>query len=273
MGWRSMSGEREARGAVAAMGLPSQSAPRGARRSRGARPTAPPACGRSRRARGRSCVRCDFTVFSLISSRRAISLFGSPSTSSAEHLALARREQLGSGSGSARASRTVRAARGSSGDSPRAAARMPSATSSAVDVLEQIAARARLERAQDPRAVGERREHEHRRLRAARRACRRVASMPSSARHVEVHEHDVGLELGARARRPPRRRRPCRRARCRRSAGDQPPEAVADDAVVVGEQDADHRAGTSSSTVVPSPGLDSTDERAARLARRGPRAA
>ena len=75
-----------------------------------------------------------------------------------------------SGSGSARAVSTVRAARGSSGDSPRAAARMPSATSSAVDVLEQVAARAGLERAQDPRAVGERRQHEHRRARAGRRA-------------------------------------------------------------------------------------------------------
>ena len=41
-------------------------------------------------------------------------------------------------------------------------------------------------------------------------------------------------------------------------AGDEPSEAVADDAVVVGEQDADHVAGTSISTVVPSPGLDRT---------------
>ena len=46
---------------------------------------------------------------------------------------------------------------------------------------------------------------------------------------------------------------------------DQPAEAVADHAVVVGEQDADHRVGTSSSTVVPAPGAERTDERAAGL--------
>src|SRR5436190_364557 len=46
-------------------------------------------------------------------------------------------------------------------------------------------------------------------------------------------------------------------ARARVDRGDDAAEAVADDAVVVGEQDADH-AGTSSSTVVPSPGCERT---------------
>src|SRR5262249_7856193 len=39
---------------------------------------------------------------------------------------------------------------------------------------------------------------------------------------------------------------------------DEPAEAVPDDAVVVGDEDADHRAGTSNSTVVPSPGRECT---------------
>ena len=97
---------------------------RGVRRSRGARPTAPPASGPSRRARGRSLVRCVLTVFSLISSRRAMILFGSPSTSSARTSRLARREQPPDRART-RPWRIVRAARGSTGDSPLAAARMP----------------------------------------------------------------------------------------------------------------------------------------------------
>ena len=113
-------------------------------------------------------------------------------------------------------SRTVRAARGSSGDSPRAAARMPSATSSDVDVLEQVAAGAGLERAEDARAVGERRQHEHRRRRAASATIRRVASIPSTHRHVEVHQHDVG-----------------RRARAARSTASAPSAADADELDVV----------------------------------------
>ena len=39
---------------------------------------------------------------------------------------------------------------------------------------------------------------------------------------------------------------------------DQPAEAVADHAVVVGEQHADHATGTSSTTVVPAPGAERT---------------
>ena len=76
-------------------------------------------------------VRCVFTVFSLISSLRAMSLFGSPSTSSTR-TSDSRADSSSAGSGSDCAVRMVRAARGSTGDSPLAAARMPSATSSAV---------------------------------------------------------------------------------------------------------------------------------------------
>ena len=205
-------------------------------------------------------VRCDLTVFSLISSRRAISLLGRPSTQQrrAPHARAA--DSAASGSGSVRASSTVRAARGSRGDSPRAAARMPSATSSEDDVLEQVAAGAR------PRArpgSGGRSEndgqHEHRDLgslgsdRAGLPRCRpRAASRgPSARRRASCSRAQLA--------RPPRRRR--------RSADeldvvepiDQPPEAVADDAVVVGEQDADHRGGhLQLDRSCPRPGAEST---------------
>ena len=55
-------------------------------------------------------VRWDLTVFSLISSRRAISLFGRPSTSRSS-TSRSRADSPASGSGSERALRTVRAAR------------------------------------------------------------------------------------------------------------------------------------------------------------------
>ena len=128
-----------------------------------------------------------------------------------EHLALARGRARRAGRAPSARSRIVRAARGSSGDSPRAAARMPSATSSDADVLEQVAARAGLERAEDPRAVGERRQHEHRASRAARR---RSAASPRSRRAAACRGPSA------------RRRAPARRARSTASA---PSAAVADE--------------------------------------------
>src|SRR6185295_15691837 len=78
------------------------------------------------------------------------------------------------------------------------------------------------------------------------------------ARHVEVHQDDVGLGLA----------RALHGLLAIGGEGDElhvgqrldeTAEAVSDDAVVVGDEDADHRAGTSSSTVVPSPGWECTD--------------
>ena len=74
--------------------------------------------------------------------------------------------------------------------------------------------------------------------------------MPSHARHPQVHQHDVGVVLGG------------ERDRLLAVGGgadeldpveqpEQRAEALADDALVVGEQDADH-AGSHSSTRKPS---------------------
>ena len=74
-------------------------------------------------------------------------------------------------------------------------------------------------------------------------------------RHVEIHEHDIRgqqaalLEgLGAVGRHA--------HELDLLERGDEPSEPVADDAMVVRQDHADHRAGTSSATVVPFPGLE-----------------
>ena len=113
-------------------------------------------------------VRWDLTVFSLISSRRAISLFGIPS-SSRENTSRSRGETPSSGSGALFASSNDRAARGSSGEPP--CRRRADAAHDLVGgrVLQQVADRAGVERARDPPAIGERGEHEHGRRRERRR--------------------------------------------------------------------------------------------------------
>src|SRR4051812_10765226 len=122
-------------------------------------------------------------------------------------------------------------------------------------VLEQVAAGAGVERGEDPRAVGERGEHEHGGLGTLlEHAPGRLDAV--DARHVEVHDDHVGLQLAGAL------------DRLRPVGGgadeldvvdrrDEPAEALADHAVVVGEQHPDH-AGTSISTVVPSPGCERT---------------
>ena len=137
-----------------------------------------------------------------------------PSPTSAQHLPLARRElRLG------RRTPPVdqrRAARGSSGASPRSAARMPVVQGRGVGVLEQEADRAGVDRRRDPRAVGERREHDDADVRVLGedRAGGRDAV---HAGHRQVHEDDVGPHRAdqstACCRRPPRRRTPRRRSR------------------------------------------------------------
>ena len=103
-------------------------------------------------------------------------------------------------------------------------------------------------------AVGERGEHEHVRLLLGEDLARGLD--PVHARHVEVHQHDVGLELLGLLDRLGAVGGGADELDVLEPA-DQAAEAVADDAVVVGEQDADHR-GTSSVTVVPCPGAEST---------------
>ena len=141
-----------------------------------------------------------------------------------------------------------------------------------VDVLEQVAARARLQRADDPRAVGERRQHDHRRLRAlGEDAARRLDAVED--RHVEVHQHDVGRQPRGTARRPRRRRRRSPTSSTSSSAEISRPSPSRMTPWSSASSDADHRAGTSSSTVVPSPGRRADRQRAVAPARRGPRAA
>ena len=96
------------------MGLPSQSAPA----ARGEAVALGPqrrlrAVGHAERAED-AASGADFTVFSLISSRRAMSLFGRPSTSSSS-TSRSRAESAGERVGLGARVRTVRAARGSSG--------------------------------------------------------------------------------------------------------------------------------------------------------------
>ena len=77
--------------------------------------------------RRKMLVKCDLTVFSLIPSRRAISLFGIPSSEQGEHLALARRdpgERVGRGS-SPRAATARRADRAASRPPRRRGCRAP----------------------------------------------------------------------------------------------------------------------------------------------------
>ena len=75
--------------------------------------------------------------------------------------------------------------------------------------------------------------------------------MPSHARHAQVHEHDVGVVAGReRDRLLPVGRRADQLDAVEQT--EQRAEALAHDALVVGEQDADH-AGSHSSTRKPSP--------------------
>lgn len=116
-------------------------------------------------------------------------------------------------------------------------------------VLEQVAAGAGLERAEDPRAVRERRQHEHGRGgMLGRDAAGRLDAV--DARHVEIHQDDVRRTAAAVG---------DRLLAVGRDAGeldvrerlDQPAEAVADDAVVVGDQHADHGRVSCAGSIAP----------------------
>ena len=85
------------------------------------------------------------------------------------------------------------------------------------------------------------------------RAWRRVASMPSRRGISRSMSTTSGSAVRASSTASsPSAARPTTSMSWQRL--DQPPETVADDAVVVGDEDADHGAGTSSSTVVPCAG-------------------
>ena len=119
-----------------------------------------------------------------------------PRPTISEHLALALGERLGRAPPRRRALSSARAAFGSSGASPRAAASIAFASSSGLGVLEQVAGRAGVERAEDPLAVRERREDDDRDLGLrGLDPARRLD--PVERRHLEVHQHDVAAALGA----------------------------------------------------------------------------
>ena len=68
---------------------------------------------------------------------------------------------------------------------------------------------------------------------------RRVASMPFDARHVDVHDHDVGLNARGELRSPPRRCSPPRRPPRPGSGAQRHDQPFAEHRVVVGEQHPD----------------------------------
>ena len=161
----------------------------------------------------KTLVRCALTVFSLIESRRAMSLLLSPSASSSEHLALPVGEAVlpggracaEEGAGGLGIERDVTGGRRTdcAGELLR------------LGVLEEVAGRAGVERTKDPLAVGERREHDDRdsRLALLDPTCRLD---PVQHGHLDVHQDDVRHEV-RRTTRPPRRRSTRhRRARPRR---------------------------------------------------------
>src|SRR5437588_1650613 len=122
-------------------------------------------------------------------------------------------------------------------------------------VFEQVAHRAGVERGEDLLAIGERGQNHNSDLGAARDdARRRIATV--HPRHREVHEHDVGLVLG----RQGDRLLPIRRGRNHFEVARGPQQLRqpgAHDRVIFGDDDADHRSGTSTRTRVPRPGAES----------------
>ena len=133
-----------------------------------------------RRCGGRCSVRCALTVFSLMPSRAAICLFGSPSATRAPGPraraadSSGGRAALGARAGSTRAARPS----GASGDSPSRGGADAAQQLVGLGVLEQVADGAGVERVEDALAVGEgRQDDDCVSGRAAR--CAAVASMPS----------------------------------------------------------------------------------------------
>ena len=207
-------------------------------------------------------VRCALTVRSLMPSRRAICLFASPCPHQPEHLGLARSQVAGR--------RRRRCARVEQlPGRPRVDRRLPAAhRPDAVEdvlglgVLEQVADRAGVQRG--------RRSARRRRTTSAPATSRRLLGDdlpggldPVHARHLQVHQHDVGLGLARPPRPPRRRRRPCRPPRCPpapASSCSSPLRTIAWSSTSTTRIAVRHRR-TSSRTVVPAPGADRTSSR------------
>ena len=184
------------------------------------------------------------TVFSATPSSSAITLVRAPARDQAQHLALARGEVVGLGAARRRRcaiSSTTRAATaGESGDVAGVRGADRAHELGRLDVLEQVAGRARAQRGEQLLVVAEAGEHDH------ARGGRRSRSAPQRADAVEPRHHEVEQDHVGRV---------LRRGgdRLLAVAGladhldvvlqvEERPQALAHDRVVVGDQDADHAA-------------------------------
>ena len=84
----------------------------------------------------------------------------------------------------------------------------------------------------------------------------RVASIPSTSRHPDVHQDDVGRQLARTARRRPGRHRPRPTISRSGSADEDHPQPGADQRLVVGQEHPDHRLGHELLQRVGQPGPD-----------------
>ena len=142
-------------------------------------------------------MRWVLTVFSLIASSRAISLFGRPRATSAS-TSRSRSERSSSGEPAARSlEQRPACARIERRLASRGGAHRLSELRG-LGVLEQVADRARVERAKDLLAVGERGEDDDGDV-GLRGGDPPGRLDPVEHRHLEVHQHDVGLVLRAQA--------------------------------------------------------------------------
>ena len=123
-------------------------------------------------------------------------------------------------------------------------------------VLQQVADRARVERADDPVSVREGRERDHVRVRR-RRADPAGRLDPVHVGHLEVEERDIGSLGRAALHRLVAVRGDAHELDVVERA-EQLLQPGAHHAVVVGDHDPDHGSGTSNRTTVPRPGCEST---------------
>ena len=155
----------------------------------------------------------------------AISVLDSPSaisTSTSSSRAVSPSSGTGSGDRGRRARSSASSSRrwtdGSSCASPAATAMIARLDLLRTSIFGQEAAGSGLQRPEHPVVVGVGREHDDAWPRAARddQLAGRLDAVVAG--HVEVHQHDVGVERRRPAGRRRRRRRRCPRPRCRRAA-------------------------------------------------------
>ena len=166
--------------------------------------------------------RWNFVVFSVMPSCAAISLLRSPAVTRRSTSTLALGESIRV-AGGVSGGQPSSAAPGQLGDDARGRRRRDRrlAPTDGVDhrpelralqVLEEVAAGAGLDRREQVVLVLADGQHHDRRPRARSSTIRRVASRPAT-RASDVHEDEVGPQRDRRARPPPRRPRPARRPR------------------------------------------------------------